>query len=116
MYQKAILRFHTVSNVTYTDETNKTVIVFFTNLMNKFFIFLIHLLHSSTCFEQYYAHPQEVKLYYYSIWYRHSDCSVHRLNCVLNSHLKRVMIPDAVLIKFDILRMSIIVLETRSGM
>jgi hypothetical protein len=34
---------------------------------------LIHLLQSSTrtCFEQYLAHPQEVKLYYYSIWYRH---------------------------------------------
>ena len=25
--------------------------------------FVIHLLHSSTCFEHYYAHPQEVKLY-----------------------------------------------------
>jgi len=31
---------------------------FFTNLMHKFFI-LIHLLHSSTCFEHYYAHLQE---------------------------------------------------------
>jgi hypothetical protein len=41
-----------------------------TNLMHKFFIRLI--LHSSTCFEQYYAHPQEVKLYVYSLWYRHS--------------------------------------------
>ena len=38
------------------------IIVFFTNLMHKFFI-LVHLLHSSTCFEHYYAHPQEVKLY-----------------------------------------------------
>jgi len=35
--------------------------------------FFIHItLHSSKCFEQYYAHPQEVKLYVYSIWYRHS--------------------------------------------
>ena len=34
------------------------MIVFFTNLMHKFFI-LIHLLHSSTFFEQYYAHLQE---------------------------------------------------------
>jgi len=25
--------------------------------------FLIHLLQSSTCFEQYIVHPQEVKLY-----------------------------------------------------
>ena len=31
---------------------------FFTNLMHKFFI-LIHLLHSSTCFEYYCAHLQE---------------------------------------------------------
>ena len=34
------------------------MIVFFTNLMHRFFI-LIHLLHSSTCFEQYCAHLQE---------------------------------------------------------
>jgi len=34
------------------------------------------------------------------------------LTCVLNSHPKRVTIPDAVLIQFDLLRMSIIVLET----
>ena len=33
-------------------------IVFFTNLMHKFFI-SIHLLHSSTCFEHYCAHLQE---------------------------------------------------------
>jgi len=34
------------------------MIVFFTNLIHKLFI-LIHLLHSSTCFEHYYAHLQE---------------------------------------------------------
>ena len=33
-------------------------IVFFTNLMHKFFISM-HLLHSSTCFEHYCAHLQE---------------------------------------------------------
>jgi len=34
------------------------------------------MLQSSTCFEQYYAHPQEVKLYVYSIWYRQfNGCS-----------------------------------------
>ena len=35
---------------------------------------LIHLLQSSTCtcFVQYLAYPQEVRLYEYSIWYRHS--------------------------------------------
>jgi len=38
------------------------IIVFFTNLIHKFFI-LMHLLHSSTCFEHHYAHPQEVKFY-----------------------------------------------------
>jgi len=37
-------------------------IVFFTNLLHKFFI-LIHLLHSSTCIEHYCAHIQEDKLY-----------------------------------------------------
>jgi hypothetical protein len=32
----------------------------------------IHItLQSSTYFEQYYAHHQEVKLYVYSLWYRH---------------------------------------------
>ena len=47
------------------------MIVIFSNLMQKFFI-VIHLLYSSTCFEHYYAHLQEDKLYFYSIWYRHS--------------------------------------------
>ena len=28
-------------------------------------------LRSSTCFEKHPAHPQEDKLYYYSLWYRH---------------------------------------------
>ena len=48
------------------------------------------------------------------------DCSEHRLRkdltCVLKSHLKRVTTPDAVIIKFDLLRMSVIVLETCRGM
>jgi len=36
---------------------------------------LIHLLQSSTCtcFEQYLARPQEIKLHIDSIWYRHSQ-------------------------------------------
>ena len=57
------------------------IIVFFTNLMHKFFI-LTHLLHLSTCFEHCYAHPQEVKF----VLVQHlvsllslGDCSVHRL-------------------------------------
>jgi hypothetical protein len=59
---------------------------------------IIHLLQSSTytCFEQYLAHPQEVKLYQYSIYYR---------------HLLTVTIPDAVLTQFD-LSLSKILLET----
>ena len=38
------------------------------------------------------------------------------LTCVLNSHLKRVTRPDAVIIQYDLLRMNTIVLETCSGM
>ena len=51
------------------------------------------------------------------------DYSVHRLRedsplvtCVLNSHLKTVTIPDAVPIRFALLKISIIVLETCRGM
>jgi hypothetical protein len=40
-----------------------TIIVFFANLrQNYLFFILIHLLYASTCFEHYYAHPQEVKI------------------------------------------------------
>ena len=41
-----------------TVHPNIMTVFFFTNLIQKFFI-LIHLLHSSTCFEHYCAHPQE---------------------------------------------------------
>jgi len=49
------------------------------------------------------------------------DCSVHRLRedprpLVMNSHQKSVTIPDAALIQFVLLKMSIIVLETCRGM
>jgi len=52
------------------------------------------------------------------------DCTVHRLGedssllvaCVLYSDLRRVTIPDAVLMQFVLLKMSIIVLETCRGM
>ena len=46
------------------------------------------------------------------------DCSVNRLrkDCVLNSNVKRLTIPEAVLIQFALLRISIIVLETCRGM
>jgi len=51
-----------------------------------------------------------------------SDLSVHRLRkcsfsiCASNGHLLRVMIPDAVLIQFEILRTSKILLETCRGL
>ena len=89
------------------------IIVFFTNLMHKFFI-LIHLLHSCTCFEP--SGGQTVLVHPLVSSLSLGDCSVHRLTCVLNSHLKRVTIPEAVLIQFDLLRMRIIVLETCRGM
>jgi len=64
--------------------------LFFTNLMHKFFIW-IHLLHSCTCFEHYCAHLQ-------------GDNFVNArplVVCVLNSHSKRVTIPEAVLIQLS---------------
>jgi len=38
----------------------------------QFLYFIIRLLQSSTCFEQRHANHQDVKLYQYSILYRHS--------------------------------------------
>jgi hypothetical protein len=43
-----------------------------------------------------------------------SDRPVHR--CALDGHLLRVTIPDAVLIQFDLLRMSKVLLETCRGL
>jgi hypothetical protein len=73
-----------------------------TKLMHKF-LFIHIILQSATCFEQYYAHPQEVTLYTCSIWYCHSlwafvvfvrytglarsDCSLFSLNlCTATAH------------------------------
>jgi len=71
-------------------------IVFFTNLLYKFFI-SIHLLYSYTCFEHYYAHLQEENCVSTA-----SGIDTRPLvTCVLHSHLKRVTIPDAVLIQFS---------------
>jgi len=79
------------------------------NLMYKILIYLhiIHLLKSSTCFEHYPAHLQEVYVvitYTCSLWYRHS---LHRLrkNCssfltgAQDNHLQRVTIPEAAYIQ-----------------
>jgi hypothetical protein len=49
--------------------------------MNKLFI-LLHQLHSFTCFEHYYAHPQELKIVSVQPLVSSlclGDCSVHRL-------------------------------------
>jgi len=59
-------------------------------------------LRSLTCFEQHDAHPQEDKLYYHSLWYRHT----------LYGCLQRVTIPEAVVIQFVLLTMSSVLLET----
>jgi len=72
--------------------------LFFTNFMNKFII-LKHLLHSSTCFNHHCAHIQENNC----INTASGIVTVFRwlispfVTCVLNSHLKTVTIPDAVL-------------------
>ena len=65
-------------------------------------------LQSSTCFEHQHAHLQEDKLYYHSIWYRHS----------LYSRLQRVTIRDAVIIhvQFVLLKMGMLMLETCLGL
>ena len=68
-------------------------------------------LQSSTCFEHQHAHLQEDKLYYHSIWYRRSLYST-----VLYSRLQRVTIPDAVIIKFVLLKMGMLLLETCRGL
>ena len=97
------------------------MMVFFTNLMHKFFI-LVLLLHSSTCFEHHYAHLQEDNrvstasgIFTLFRWLFSTQVT-RRLSplvtCVLNSHPKGVTIPDAVLIQFVFLKMSTIVLET----
>ena len=42
-----------------------------TNLMHKF-LFYNKFIISSTCFEHYCVHHQEVNIVLYSIWYRHT--------------------------------------------
>ena len=73
---------------------------------NSYYLCIIHLLKSSTCFEHYPAHLQEV---YVVIVYMQplisslsaGDCPVHRLRKssfftgAQDSHLQRVTIPEA---------------------
>jgi hypothetical protein len=75
-------------------------------LMHKILIYLhiIHLLKSSTCFEHYSAHLQEV--YVVSVYMQAlvsslsaGDCPVHRLTGAQGSHLQRVTIPEAAYIQ-----------------
>jgi len=70
---------------------------------------LIHLLLSSTCFEHYCARLQEDNCIRTASRYRHSLWVIVRyagdesplVTCVLNSHLKTVTIPDAVLMQLS---------------
>ena len=73
-------------------------------------------LQSSTCFEHQHAHLQEDKLYYHSIWYRHSLYSTVQYAGILYSRLQRVTIPDAVIIQFVLLKMGMLMLETCRGL
>ena len=83
-------------------------------------------LQSSRCFEQYYAHLQVVnfiitasgiltvckRLYSMPV---ESGLSLISTG-VLYGRLQRVTIPDAVIIEFDLLRMSMVLLETCRGL
>ena len=91
-----------------------TVYWLISNLMHKVLIYLhiylyiIHLLKSSTCFEHYPAHLQEVYVVIVYMQFLLSslstgDCLVHRLSSFLtgaqDSHLQRVSIPGAAYIQ-----------------
>jgi len=74
--------------------------------MHKILIYLhvINLLKSSTCFEHYAAHLQEV--YVVTVHMQPlvsslsaGDCPVHRLTSAQDSHLQTVTIPEAVYIQ-----------------
>ena len=70
----------------------------FTNLMHKFFnTFIIYLY----MFRGLICSSSGGHVVYCNIWYLVSSlslgvCSVHRLTCAPNSHLKRVTIPDTI--------------------
>jgi len=105
----------------------KTLIkVFFTNLMHKFLIFytfitFLYMFRALLCSS---SGGKFLLVQHLVLSLSVVDCSVYRLiedsspllTCILNSHLKKVTIPDAVLIQFVLLRMSIIVLKTCTGM
>jgi hypothetical protein len=79
--------------------------------LNAQFIYSIIIcitLWSLTCFEQCHAHLQEVKLCCYSIWYRHSaiQCTGWERTVVRSQPMHWT-----VAIKFDLLKMSMVLLE-----
>jgi hypothetical protein len=98
------------------------MIVFFTDLMHKFFI-LIHLLRSSTCFEHYCAHLQEDNCVNTpdGIVTLLGDCSVHRLlessrNMCTEQSPKESDDTRCCVNTIVLLKMNTVVLETCRGM
>jgi len=53
-------------------------------------------MYSSTCFEDFCADHQKVKIILYSVWYHHTQYVAVRLTCAPDGHLQNVMIPDSV--------------------
>ena len=79
----------------------------------QFFYFNIRLLQSSTYFQQRCAHHQEVK----SINTASGMVTLCKWSSgVPGGHLQTVTIPDVVLIQFDLLMMSMTLLETCRGL
>jgi len=74
-------------------------------------------------------HVSSIKLYYHSIWYRHSlystvqyaGCEQNAESSLLSSGIlyctiQRVTIPGAVIIQFVLLKMGMLMLETCRGL
>ena len=88
-----------------------------TLMHNSLFINNMYVtLKSSTCFNHQHAHLQEDKLFYHSIWYRHSAESAFIRHTVLYCTVQRVTVPDAVIIQFVLLKMGMLMLETCRGL
>jgi hypothetical protein len=66
---------------------------------NSFILQYMYYLNTSTCFEQYYAHLQEVKIVFSQHLVSSLGRAVHRLRAHCTA-AHRVMIPDAVKIQF----------------
>ena len=114
-----------IHNILLTVHPNIKVL-FFTNLMHKIlyfntFITFLYMFRALLCSS---SGGQIVLVQPLVSSPSLGNFTVHRLRkdysplltCVLNSHLKRVTIPEAVQIQFYLLRMSLIVRETCRGM